>query len=188
MKQRTYPTAALSVVTSRVCAVLAFARKLDAIDEKVEKVSLPPNNGPIPWQRSYPLATVLSFSKYLSYLSSRAKPRDLRCAIRVPQIYRFTTNPEQAREEMVAIRPTRPGQPIRNTQRDSAPLYPTGRVPHVCTGVAGALHGLNKMGRSRPSAVFFRGQQSQTTKRNLNLPSRTMLSSFGTQTQRRQKS
>jgi hypothetical protein len=25
---------------------------------------------------------------------------------------------------------------------------PSGRVPHVCTGTAGALHGLNKMGRS----------------------------------------
>jgi hypothetical protein len=27
----------------------------------------------------------------LSYLSSRAKPRDLRCAIRVPRTYRLTT-------------------------------------------------------------------------------------------------
>jgi hypothetical protein len=32
--------------------------------------------------------------------------------------------------------------------KDPAPLYPPGRVPHVCAGVAGALHGLNEMGRS----------------------------------------
>jgi hypothetical protein len=31
---------------------------------------------------------------------------------------------------------------------DSVPFCPPGRVPHVCAGVAGALHGLNKMGRS----------------------------------------
>jgi hypothetical protein len=37
----------------------------------MEKMSRRPNNGPIPWQRSFPLATVLSLSTALS-LSSRA--------------------------------------------------------------------------------------------------------------------
>jgi hypothetical protein len=60
---------------------------------------------PSPQQLPSPLATVLSLSTTLSFLSSRlprravgAKPtcpgvpwRDLRCAIRVPQIYRSTT-------------------------------------------------------------------------------------------------
>ena len=34
-------------------------------------------------------------------------------------------------------------------EAEDSDLYcPPGRVPHVCAGVAGALHGLNKMGRS----------------------------------------
>jgi hypothetical protein len=31
---------------------------------------------------------------------------------------------------------------------DPVSFSPPGRVPHVCAGVAGALHGLKKMGRS----------------------------------------
>jgi hypothetical protein len=35
-------------------------------------------------------------------------------------------------------------------------------VPHVCVGVAGALHGLKKMGRSPfPSSLFARSQRNQ---------------------------
>jgi hypothetical protein len=41
--------------------------------------------------------------------------------------------------------------------------FPLGRVPHVCAGVAGALHGLTKTGEA-PSAVLFRAQQGQRTK------------------------
>ncbi len=37
-------------------------------------------------------------------------------------------------------------------------ILPPGRVPHVCTGVAGALHGLKSRGEV-PSAVLFRFQQ-----------------------------
>src|SRR5450631_1900569 len=40
------------------------------------------------------------------------------------------------------------GSPLEVEAEDSDPYCPPGRVPHVCAGVAGALHGLNKMGRS----------------------------------------
>ena len=45
---------------------------------------------------------------------------------------------------------------------DSVPLCPLGRVPHVCIGAAGALHGLNKMGEA-PSAVVFSVQRNRRT-------------------------
>jgi hypothetical protein len=44
---------------------------------------------------------------------------------------------------------------------DSVPLCPPGRVPHVCVGVAGALHGLNKMGRSPFRCCLFRAAKSE---------------------------
>jgi len=47
---------------------------------------------------------------------------------------------------------------------DSVPLCPPGRVPHVCVGVAGALHGLNKMGRSPFLCCLFRAAKSKNEK------------------------
>ncbi len=40
------------------------------------------------------------------------------------------------------------GAPREVEAEESVPFRPPGRVPHVCAGVAGALHGLNEMGRS----------------------------------------
>jgi hypothetical protein len=39
-------------------------------------------------------------------------------------------------------------RPLEIEAEDSVPFSLPGRVPHVCVGVAGALHGLNKTGRS----------------------------------------
>jgi|SRR5450631_2231147 hypothetical protein len=47
------------------------------------------------------------------------------------------------------------GSPLEVEAEDSDPYCPPGRVPHVCAGVAGALHGLNKMGRSPFQCLSF---------------------------------
>jgi hypothetical protein len=45
------------------------------------------------------------------------------------------------------------GAPLQVEAADSNLSCPPGRVPHVCAGVAGALHGLNKMG-AKPLPMF----------------------------------
>ena len=47
---------------------------------------------------------------------------------------------------------------------DSVPICPPGRVPHVCAGVAGALHGLNKMGRSPFRCCLLRAPKPKNEK------------------------
>jgi hypothetical protein len=47
---------------------------------------------------------------------------------------------------------------------DSVPFCPPGRVPHVCAGVAGALHGLNKMGRSPFRCCLLRSAKPKNEK------------------------
>jgi hypothetical protein len=52
-----------------------------------------------------------------------------------------------------------------STAKDSARSFPSGRVPHVCVGVAGALHGLNKMGRSPFRGSLFACSEAKETRR-----------------------
>jgi hypothetical protein len=49
---------------------------------------------------------------------------------------------------------------------DSALSFPPGWVPHVCVGVAGALHGLNKMGEALP-LFSFACREANETRRTL---------------------
>jgi hypothetical protein len=67
------------------------------------------------------------------------------------------------------------GAPLEVEAEGSALSFPPGRVPHVCAGVAGALHGLNKMGRSPFRCCLSRPAKSKNEK-NPSPASRTMRS------------
>jgi hypothetical protein len=56
---------------------------------------------------------------------------------------------------------------IRSEAQDSALSFPPGRVPHVCVGAAGALHGLNRMGRSPFRCSLFTCSETKETRSSL---------------------
>jgi hypothetical protein len=56
---------------------------------------------------------------------------------------------------------------IPSEAEDSALSFPPGRVPHVCVGAAGALHGLNKMGRSPFRCSLFTCSETKETRSTL---------------------
>jgi hypothetical protein len=72
---------------------------------------------PAPQQPSYPLAAVLSLSTTLSFLSSRAKPRDLRFAL-------SATNPRWKRHPLLVI----PSEAERLSELSSDRLCSPSRV------------------------------------------------------------
>jgi hypothetical protein len=86
VKEGLRPYALHKVVILRAC-------DFSATEAVVPKERVVPKEGccrkktaPNAQQPRYPLAAALSLSTTLSFLSFRAKPRNLRCAIRMPQI------------------------------------------------------------------------------------------------------
>jgi hypothetical protein len=64
------------------------------------------------------------------------------------------------------------GAPREVEAEESVLFCPPGRVPHVCAGVAGALHGLNEMGRSPFRCCLSRAPKPHNEKNITRRPER----------------